>query len=354
MEPCDNQRLSISVIIPTYNRAAFIVTAVESALNQTQPANEILVVDDGSTDGTDHILRKFGPPVTVIRQTNRGRSAARNAGLRATTGDAVIFLDSDDVLMPHVIESCAQILNEHPEVGVVYTDALLVDAERNPLSLYSKALPGCRPSGMVLGELARRNFLTISSMVRRSFLREIEFDESMECAEDYDFWRRLAALCEFQYVDEPLMCYRFHEAMTVSNRMSETLAAEAEVQRRIMDMPEFKNLSRREQSRAFCIHGIKHAVLGTTSMARGFFRRSIRTSPTNASPYALLLLSLLGTRALQFAILKRRKLAGNRLGTRTGPDALLQTNYSSRRTKFKDGGMNTAGKIGIKLPVGES
>src|SRR3954453_18164174 len=116
--------LSVSVIIPTYNRASYIATAVESALNQTRIPDEILVVDDGSTDDTDRVLRQFGLPIRVIRQANRGRSAARNVGLRAATGDAVLFLDSDDFLMPENIETCARVLETKPEIGVVYSDAM--------------------------------------------------------------------------------------------------------------------------------------------------------------------------------------------------------------------------------------
>ena len=111
------------------------------------------MVDDGSTDDTGHVLSEFGFPVRVIRQLNRGRSAARNTGLLAATGDAVIFLDSDDVLMPDSIETFTQVLEEHPEVSVVYSDAQLVDAENTPLCLYSQALPGFRPSGRILAHL---------------------------------------------------------------------------------------------------------------------------------------------------------------------------------------------------------
>jgi hypothetical protein len=332
MKSCDDQPLMISVIIPTYNRAAFIAAAVESALDQTRQPDEIIVVDDGSKDETPRILAQFGPPVIVVHRPNRGRAAARNTGLKVATGDAVVFLDSDDRLMPHSIETCAGVLEANPEIGVVYTDARLIDPEGNLLDLQSKAMPGSRPSGMVLGELARRNFLPMSSMVRRSCIGDIAFEEGMEYAEDYDFWRQLAARCQFHYVDKPLVCYRLHGAMTSSTCLAEMLIAQAEVQRRIMDMPEFKNLSQREQARAFCIHGIKRAVLGATSVARSFFRRSIRTSPTYASPYALLLLSLFGTRALQFAILKRRQLVGNRLGTKAGPNVLIQANHPPRRT----------------------
>src|SRR5262249_45562691 len=119
---CDS-RLSVSVIIPTYNRAAFVHQAIGSALAQTRTPDEIIVGDDGSTDGTERALSQFGPPVTVIRQANRGRSAARNTGLRAAKTDAVLFLDSDDLLTPHCVEQMVRVLEERPEVGVVYADA---------------------------------------------------------------------------------------------------------------------------------------------------------------------------------------------------------------------------------------
>jgi glycosyltransferase involved in cell wall biosynthesis len=285
-------------------------------LAQTHLPHEIIVIDDGSTDETPAILAQYGPPVRVLRKENHGRSAARNAGLREVTGDAVIFLDSDDLLLPDCLERCAQTLIDQPEAGVVYTDAYLCDARGNRLGLHSQHLPGARPSGMVLGALARRNFLLIASLVRRSCLDEITFDEEMECAEDYDFWRKVAVRCRFQYLDEPLMCYRFHESMTVETRAFEGLSAEVEVQRRILRMPEFEALPRIDRSRAFCFHGAKLAVLGHMDATRRQFLRAISTSPIYHGGYALLALSLLGTRVLQAAVLKRRQLEGNRLGAR--------------------------------------
>ena len=337
----ETQQMTVSVIIPTYNRAGFIAEAVQSALDQTRAPNEIIVIDDGSTDDTQHVLARFGPPVIVIERANGGEAAARNSGLRAATGDAVIFLDSDDLLVPECIERCVQTLEEHPNVGVVYTDAFLCDREGNRISRYSQELPGCRPSGMVLREFTRRNFLTVTSMVRRSCLGDITFEEGMTCCADYDFWRKLAVHCEFQYLNEPLMCYRFHESMTVSTRLHETLTAEAEVQRRIMEMPEFQTFSKQDQARAYCIHGIKRAMLGSTDLARQNFLRTIRTSPTSLSAYPLLLLSLLGKRPLQYAILKRRQLAGNRLGTKAGPLGLLEKQPARKKHTTKP----TAGRI---------
>lgn len=323
--------MTVSVVIPTYNRAAFVGAAIESALDQSRVPDEILVIDDGSTDDTPQVLAQFGPPVKVIRQVNRGRSAARNAGLANAAGDAVIFLDSDDLLMPECIERCAAALERHADVGVVYTDAYLCDQNAEPLARYSEAMPGARPSGMVLGELARRNFLTISSMVRRTELEGIEFEVGMEHAEDYDFWRRLAARCKFQYVDEPLMQYRFHEGMTVSSGLGATLKGEIEVQRRFLRMPEFQAADPAAKARAYCAHGIKNAMAGNADVSRACFYQAIRTKPTYLGGYALATISLFGTRVLRFAILKRRQLAGNKLGTTSGPMALAAKRKKASR-----------------------
>jgi hypothetical protein len=250
--------------------------------------------------------------------------------LREATGDAVIFLDSDDVLMPDCIETCVQALETHPEAGVVYGDAMFVDSEKNPLCLHSQAMPGPRPSGMVLGELARRNFMTVTSMVRRTCLGENNFQEGMEYAEDYDLWRRLASRHQFHYLDKPLLCYRVHDAMSVCTEFAASLAGQVEVQRRIIEMPEFQQLPRREQAQAFCCYGIKRTMLGETRAPRSYFWRAVCKSPAYLAGYPLLLLSLFGNRPLQYMILKRRKFAGNQLGSQSGPIDLVRTQDAQR------------------------
>jgi glycosyltransferase involved in cell wall biosynthesis len=321
MERGTQRRLTVSVIIPTYNRAAFIAAAIRSALDQTRPPDEVLVIDDGSTDETPQILATFGAPVRIIRQPNRGRSAARNAGIEATTANAFIFLDSDDLLVSTCLEKCAAVFEDRPEVGVVYTDSLLCDADGNTLARYSEQLPGERPCGMVLPQLTRRNLPTISSMVRRSCVGEARFDESMATGEDYDFWRQMSVRCPFWYVDEPLLRYRLHDAMS-SSAVTKLMRAEIEVQRRIFAMPEFYYLPARTQARAYCTHGIKRMVLGKNAAARRCFVEAIRTSRLYAPAHALLAMSILSPSMLRYAIVKRRQLTGNRLGTSAGLDAV--------------------------------
>ena len=321
--------ISVSVIMPTYNRASMTEAAVRSALDQTQPPDEVIVIDDGSTDHTPEVLAAFGPPVRVIRQNNRGRSAARNVGIQAATTDAVLFLDSDDLLLPHCIEQYARTLEEQPEVGVVYSNYYLCDGDANRVGEHRKIMPGARPTGMVLGALARRNFLPVTSMVRRSCMGDIAFEEGMEYAEDYDFWRQMAVRCQFQYLQQPLWSYRYHGEMTTLTSCDSMAKGYLVIQRRILEMAEFSQLSRREQGRAFCSYGAKQAMLGATDVARAFFWRAIRTAPTYPQGYVLHSMSLLGTRALQYAILQQRRWSGNRMAVWNGQVGFLQADDSS-------------------------
>jgi glycosyltransferase involved in cell wall biosynthesis len=127
----------VSVIIPTYNRAELVSRAIESALAQTYANIEVIVVDDGSTDGTEQILsRRYGhePRVIYLRQENKGVSAARNVGLRAARGDYVALLDSDDVWKPWKIELQISCLQRFPEAGMIWTDMEAVGPEGSIVS----------------------------------------------------------------------------------------------------------------------------------------------------------------------------------------------------------------------------
>lgn len=309
-------KLSVGVIIPTYNRKSYITHAIASVLRQSRMPEQLTVVDDGSTDGTPDLLAEYGPPVRVIRQANRGRSAARNVGLNSTTTDAVIFLDSDDLMMPTCIERCAEVLERESDTGVVYTDGWVMDSNSNLRWRYSQAIGGCRPSGMVFGELAQQCFLTVTSMVRRSLLNDVNFEEGMEYCEDYDFWRRLAAQYRFQFVDEPLIAYRQHKEMTVASCQHDILEGEIKVRDRFLAMPEFNRLSMRAQARVYCVHGVRHAMCDRLDVAKYYFQKAVFACPTYVAGPALTMISFFGSDFLKSAIFKSRQMTGKKLGLR--------------------------------------
>lgn len=309
MQQTSRRRLSVSVIIPAYNRVDFIEGAVDSCLTQTRVPDEIVVVDDGSTDGTEQVLRKYGPPVVVVRQPNRGVSAARNTGIARATGDILVFLDSDDLLLPRCIERTAQVLEERGDIDVVYPDIYIVDRDGNRLILFSEYSRERPPSGNIFAKLACRSVITLSSAtIRRSAIQGSRFDESLHCAEDYDLWRQLAGRCRFYYLHEPLAHYRNHEAQVTVNSAEGMRVGTLEVQRRIMAMPQFKTLSRRERAKAYSTYGIRHAEGNASGAARKLFLKSIGSDPSYLSAYALLALSLLGNRTLLQVLNRRRHL----------------------------------------------
>jgi len=119
------QAVRISVVVPAFNVEELIPAAIESLLAQTVPLHEIIVVDDGSTDGTPEAVRRYEPRVRYIRQENAGPSAARNTGIEAATGEWVAFLDSDDVWLPGKVEAELQVLEASPDLAWVATNHYL-------------------------------------------------------------------------------------------------------------------------------------------------------------------------------------------------------------------------------------
>ena len=119
----DNE-IKISAVIPVYNRAALIRRAVDSVLSQTVKPYEVIVVDDGSTDDTPRILAAYGDKLTVIRQQNRGVSAARNAGIKAAGGDWIALLDSDDEWLPKKLQYAREFIKQNPEIKIFQSEEI--------------------------------------------------------------------------------------------------------------------------------------------------------------------------------------------------------------------------------------
>lgn len=199
-------RPTVSVVIATYNRADLCVRAVESALAQTYPHIEIIVVDDGSEDGTSERLRaRFGDAITLICQENRGVSAARNAGVAAGSGEFIALLDSDDYWLPEKTEEQVRFLETHPDFGMVLCNLSNFHADGRELGESNRrnALPY---DGRVLDHVLLSPALVPSSvLVRRSIYEAIGgFDETLPTAEDLDFHLQVAARTSIALIERPL------------------------------------------------------------------------------------------------------------------------------------------------------
>jgi glycosyltransferase involved in cell wall biosynthesis len=194
---------TVSVVIPSHNRRALIARAIESVRSQTRPASEILCVDDGSTDDTHRFLADAYPEVRVLRQPNRGVSAARNAGIRAAAGAFVAFLDSDDEWLKPKLERQLQAMEANAGALLCHTNEIWIRNGRrvNPMKkhqkfggrIFEKALPLCviSPSSVLVD--------------RRLFDEVGLFDENLPACEDYDLWLRVCARFPILYLDQPLI-----------------------------------------------------------------------------------------------------------------------------------------------------
>jgi hypothetical protein len=185
----------VSVVLPTYNRAQFIEECIGSVLDQSYRDIELVVVDDGSTDRTDDILRSLHDSRLIcVWQQNRGRSAARNLALRLASGEFIAFIDSDDCYLPDKITRQVEHLRRRPDTAMVYTSASCVGEHDEPLPSHYEATV----SGNIYYDAGFFLPVTItlpSVMVRRSVLSTVGgFDETMERFEDTDLWRRIAKL----------------------------------------------------------------------------------------------------------------------------------------------------------------
>lgn len=203
----------VSVIIPAYNAESYLRDAIDSALAQTYKNLEVIVVNDGSTDGTAAVGRSCGPRVRVVDQENRGPAGARNTGFAAAAGNIIALLDADDLWMPGRIQACVDLLQSDPRLGFVTTDAFLIEGDTpTKLRYYGNYQRFPFPSsGAQLDEIAKRNFVFVSVVFDRRLFELVgaQLDERLWGTEDYDLWTRfLLAGAQAGLVPEPLAWYR--------------------------------------------------------------------------------------------------------------------------------------------------
>jgi hypothetical protein len=177
--------------------------AIDSVLAQTYPAIELIVVDDGSCDGTEIMLRGYGEAIRTISQTNRGVSAARNSGIRCAKGQLIALLDSDDYWLPTKVSCQVAFFERQPLAAICQTQEIWIRNGRrvNPKNRHSK------PSGMIFVPSLSLCLVSPSAvMLRRTLLEDVGlFDESLPACEDYDLWLRITWKYPVYLIDQPLI-----------------------------------------------------------------------------------------------------------------------------------------------------
>lgn len=200
----------VTVVVPTYQGETFVRATIDSVLAQTYSPFELIVVDDGSSDRTVPILQGYGDRLRLVRQKNRGVSAARNRGASEGNGEFLAFLDHDDLWEPQLLATLVPILAADPRLGLVYSDASVIDA--------SGAVRGRRGTylnyhhGEIFEQLLRGNFIPVeTTLLRASLYRELGgCDEGLRYLEDYELCLRCARRAPVGFHPGILARYRIH------------------------------------------------------------------------------------------------------------------------------------------------
>jgi glycosyltransferase involved in cell wall biosynthesis len=208
--------MNISVIVPTHNRAQLLARALQSVVTQATPPMEVIVVDDGSNDGTEEVVCTRFPQVQYIRQNNQGVSNTRNRGIEAARGDWLAFLDSDDEWLPQKLASQKEMLAANPQYKICHTDEIWIrnGTRVNAMKKHAKA------GGFIFERCLPLCVVSPSSvLIHRSVFDEVGlFNEDLPTCEDYDLWLRICARFPVLYVDRPLIIKYGGHADQLSHR----------------------------------------------------------------------------------------------------------------------------------------
>jgi glycosyltransferase involved in cell wall biosynthesis len=206
----------VSVIMPAYNAAPFIGTAIDSVLAQTYSHHELTVVDDGSTDGTAEIVRAYGGRLRYVRQGNARQAAARNRGIAESRGELIAFVDADDVWRQDKLERQVALLTSNPRLGLAYSSMELIDRDGRSLGCSPARLRGDCLAGLLLGQSG--GICGSTGLVPRAVLERVgTFDVELTPCEETDLFWRIAAEYPIDYIGEPLVQYRIHPGNAHAN-----------------------------------------------------------------------------------------------------------------------------------------
>jgi glycosyltransferase involved in cell wall biosynthesis len=309
----------VSVIIPCYNAEKYVGQAIESALAQTYPKKEVIVIDDGSTDGSLDVIKSFGDRIRWETGPNRGGSAARNRGIELAQGELIQFLDADDLLHPQKLERQVPLVLETPDM-IVYCDFVVEDIETGEIvEIPRRECDGRDP--VVFAIQAER--LSISAPIHwKSRLLEVGgFDESLPCCQEYDLHIRLACHgAKWRHLREVLYTVRRRKG-SVSHAYGRILDQHPRVLLRAL--AELRARGRATVAIEEHIAGKLAADARVAlrfrlpSLARQLFRLARSVHPDGGlrvaySPRTLFLRRLIGARLTEYLVIRKRSYKGTK------------------------------------------
>jgi glycosyltransferase involved in cell wall biosynthesis len=302
----------VSVIVPTWNRASLLGAAIESVLAQSYRDLEVVIVDDGSVDATESLVRHYRETdarVRYVAQEHRGISAAMNTGIRESRGRYIARIDSDDQWLPELLETEVAVLESRPEIGLVYSKGQWAKSDLTPLwdtVGHAPHFPGPTKNDTLRSMLWGDPTCNITVVVRREcFDRAGLFDESMAASEDWDMWLRTSVYYRFFFVDRVLTLIRSHDGNT-TNVQSESFTAFLGQRVRVLDKffaradlgPEVAAMKAMAYRNLYVFEGNMWFGAGNRGRALRAFARAVRKGGAPGATIARIFWFTLATRIL--------------------------------------------------------
>lgn len=267
---------AVTVIIPTLNRKALLLEALESAFAQTYRDYDILVIDDGSTDGTHDALSSYGDRLRYVRKNNGGEASARNRGILEAGTAYIAFLDSDDLWDPTFLETTITHLEKNPTLGLVSTGCVFFPDEKRRPRIRKRLL-----QGDLFPLLFYRNFITASAVVVKSdcFRQVGLFNESLELGVDYDMWLRIAKAYPIAFLNRSLCRWRRHDGNISATELRHRQCVLQVVSAHFDSARIPETTYRHRRSRLLASMGRAHVTLGNIEQAKSCFSEAVALTP---------------------------------------------------------------------------
>ena len=270
----------VSVVMPAYNAMRFLPQTVASVLSQTRQDFELIVVDDGSSDGTDaFVWQQPDVRIRLVKQTNQGLAAARNAGIAASRGEYIALLDADDLWEPTKLEEQLARITNRPEVGLVHTAIRYINETGDEINRVLKVVG----DGDVWTKVVVHNPVRCGStpLIRRECFETVGmFDPALRFSEDWEMWIRIARRYHFATVDKPLTLYRQHGANMTKSYRTIMPNFETIIERAFQDAPaEHAALKREAYGRAYLFAAWRAFFAHDLQMAESLRKSALEAYP---------------------------------------------------------------------------